>query len=133
MFFAFIVTLLVVALPALSAAAVDGPPIPTDSGVELRLAWVSATVGVVHMLVAYLKSDRFPVDIPARYRTLLAFLLAQLSGALQMVVMGVPWQAAVLDALVAGMGAVSLQEAVVEGVRKGKDWFPPMRDRDDGP
>lgn len=124
MFAKFIVVLLLVAIPAFSATAGDAPLVTAPSSpMEWRVAWAGVTLVVVHALMAYLKSNHFPIDIPKRWRAPLALVLAQASGGLQMIVMGAPWQTALLDALVAGLGAVGGHEAVVEGLRGGKDWF----------
>lgn len=64
----------------------------------------------VWLLVRLLKSDAFPVDIPPRFRPLLALVLGQVSAVLLAVVGGMSWRGAVVSGLIATALAIAGQE-----------------------
>jgi len=64
----------------------------------------------VWMLVALVKSDKIPINIPPAARPWLAFALGQTYAVLAAVVGGVRWELAVVEGLFAALGAVGTQE-----------------------
>jgi hypothetical protein len=71
---------------------------------------VAIAAVVVWLLVAYFKSDKFPVDVPPGLRPFLALGLGQSYAALAAIVGGKPVAEAVIDGVVASGFAVAGQE-----------------------
>lgn len=77
--------------------------------------WVALTVVAIGALVRLTKEDTVvPIDVPARWRPLLAFFLGQASAVLEHLAAGAPWGAAVVDGLAASVLAILGHEWIVE-------------------
>jgi len=86
--------------------------------------WVPLAALVIGLVVRLLKSDtKIPIDIPPRWRVWLAFGLGIVSGILETVITGVPWQSAIIGGLVSTALAVLGQNVVIDSLRAGKE-FP---------
>lgn len=72
--------------------------------------WVPVIAFVTWLLVAAIKSDRFPVDIPPRARPIVAVVLAQVLASAQAIMGGISWRGAVLSGVVAAALAIAGQE-----------------------
>lgn len=83
--------------------------------------WPIVAAFLVGLIVRYLKSPAFPLDIPVRYRPLLAVALGVLSGASEAVIAGTP----LVDALVGGLfsagAAIVGHDVLIEGARGGRE------------
>lgn len=77
--------------------------------------WVALTAVAIGALVRLTKEDTVvPIDVPARWRPLLAFALGQASAVLEHLAAGAPWGAAVVDGLAASVLAILGHEWIVE-------------------
>ena len=85
---------------------------------------VAISIALIWLAVAFLKSDRFPIDIPPKVRAPLAVALGQLLAVLGAVQSGVSWPAAAIAGLVASSGAVTFQE-ILGALRGLKPPTPP--------
>lgn len=85
--------------------------------------WLPVAALVIGALVRFAKSD-VPIpfwNVPAKYRTWLAMGLGVVYGVFQSVIGGTPLVTALLQGLAAAMMAIVGHEAIVEGVRGGRD------------
>ena len=82
--------------------------------------WWFVAALVVGALVRASKEDTIlPVDVPRRYRALLALCLGQASGVLEHLLAGASWRDAALGGLVSALVAVLGHEWVVERLLAG--------------
>lgn len=79
---------------------------------------------LVWACVAVIKRDDVPIPLPPRYRPLLAVALGQVYAALEAMVGGMPWGAAVVRGLVVAAGAIGAHE-VASKVRSEPAVKPP--------
>lgn len=89
-------------------------------------AWWALAALVIGGLVRLAKSDvPLPVTIPPKYRAFAALGLGVASGILQAIATGTPWATALLQGLSAAATAIVGHETLVEGIRKGREFFSP--------
>lgn len=89
----------------------------TEALLTLILAhkWIAASAILIGAIVRLAKTDTvLPVDIPAKWRPLLAVALGQLSAVLEHLAAGVPWGTAVVDGVIASIVAILGHEWIVE-------------------
>jgi drug/metabolite transporter (DMT)-like permease len=83
--------------------------------------WLALGAVLVGLAVRLSKDDnRFPLNVPARWRAWFSVGLGILAGALDLVVGGASWQDAAVAALVMGLSPILGNELFVEPV-KAKD------------
>ena len=105
-----------------------------DQLIELILAhqWVAAAAVIIGALMRLQKSGRLtlPWTIPARWRPLAGLALGILSGALEAVVAGTPWDRAIVGGLVSAAVAALGHGVVIEGLRGGRELGQPADEGD---
>jgi hypothetical protein len=83
--------------------------------------WPMVAAALIWMVVRALKSERIPLDVPARARPWVALGLGVIAGACESVLGGVPLGDALLAGLGAGLAASGLHESLVESLRHGRE------------
>ncbi len=86
--------------------------------------WVPAAALVIGLLVRLQKAGKLPglTRIPPNYRPWLALLLGVVSGVLDKVAVdSKTWTVALLDGLLSALIAVTAHDAIIEGLRGGKE------------
>lgn len=86
---------------------------PIDRSIQdsaSRGSYVGLAAFVVWALIAALKSDRIPIDIPARARPFIALVLGQIYGVLEAVVGGMAWRSAIIRGIIVAAVAIAGQE-----------------------
>lgn len=73
-------------------------------------SWVAVAALVTWALIAAMKSDRIPINIPPRARPIIALVLGQVFAVLSAVMGGVSWPAAVVSGVAAAAFAIAGQE-----------------------
>lgn len=87
----------------------------------MNTLWVSLASLVIGLLVRVLKGDLVGPTIPARARPWAAVGLGLASGVLEQKMTGIGWQAAITGGLVSAGAAIASHDAIIEGLRKGKE------------
>lgn len=90
--------------------------------------WPIVAAALIWFVIRLLKSERIPLDVPARVRPWLAVALGIASGVAESFVSGTPLVDALLGGLVAGAGAIATQETLVPAAKVVRDSLrpPPM-------
>lgn len=83
--------------------------------------WPMVAALVIWVIVRALKSERIPIDVPARWRPWLALGLGIAAGASESFIAGAPLLEALIGGLGAAGGAIAIQEALVESARHGRE------------
>jgi hypothetical protein len=83
--------------------------------------WPMVAAALIWLVVRALKSERIPLDVPARARPWVALGLGVIAGACESVLLGVPMFDALLAGLGAGLAASGLHESLVESLRHGRE------------
>jgi len=92
------------------------------TNLALQHKWIAVSALVIGAFVRLLKSDGpIPINVPARWRPVLALVLGLASAALAQVANGTPWRRALTEGLLAGVIAIVGHDVLVEGVRGGKE------------
>lgn len=82
----------------------------------------AAVAALIWIVVRALKSDtRVPINIPSRWRPVVAIALGQVAAGVDAVAAGRPWLDAAADGLIAAGLAVAAHELGVEVIRGGRD------------
>lgn len=100
------------------------PEQTTDFLIDLvsKGQWLPLLVVVAGLFGRLLKADvPWFFTVPSRYRAWAVVGFGLLEGVLSKVAAGVSWPAAIVAGLLAGVGAISGHELVVEGIRNGRD------------
>lgn len=90
--------------------------------------WPIVAAALIWFVIRLLKSERIPLDVPARVRPWLAVGLGIASGVAESFIAGTPLVDALLGGLVAGAGAIATQETLVPAAKVVRDSLrpPPM-------
>ena len=80
-----------------------------------RGEWVGVATLVIWLLIAFLKSDRFPLDVSPRARVFLAVGLGQVYAIGEAVIGGMPWGAAIVRGVITSAMTVFAQEVLFGG------------------
>lgn len=84
--------------------------------------WVALAALVIGAVVRLLKSDTpIPIDIPSRWRPVVALGLGVVSGVLEALATGKPWLEAVIGGFVSAFAAMSGHAVLVDALRGGRD------------
>lgn len=84
--------------------------------------WVAVAAIVIGLLVRVVKSDiKIPINIPPAARPWLALGLGLLSGVLEKAATGRTWTSAIVDGVVSAVIAMVAHDAVIGGLRGGKE------------
>ena len=89
----------------------------TEALLTLVLAhkWIAVSAVVIGAIVRLSKEDTIvPIDVPAKWRPLLAIALGQISAVLEHLAAGAPWGAAIVDGILASVVAILGHEWIVE-------------------
>lgn len=85
-------------------------------------SWIALAALIVFAIVRLLKSDtKIPLNIPARYRPVLAIALGAVAGVLDHVASGTPWRQALVNGATAGVLAIMGNVLGVDVLRDGVD------------
>lgn len=84
-------------------------------------AWPIVAAFVVGAIVRLVKSDKVPVNVPSRWRPLLALALGVLSGAAEAVIAGTQWPDALLGGVISALVASGGHEVIIEAIRGGRE------------
>lgn len=97
--------------------------------------WVAVAAVVIGFLTRLLKSDtKLPITLPPRVRPWLALVFGAASGMLETIVAGTPVDEALLGGLVAALTAIAGHDALIEGLRGGREVpLPGLTKKKDGP
>lgn len=94
------------------------------SGLLAEHKWLAALALFIGAIVRLLKSDTpLPWTVPAQWRSWLAIGLGVVGGVLDALVIGTPTVRALLQGLAAAAIAIAAHDALVEGLRGGREWF----------
>ena len=85
--------------------------------------WVALAALAIGTLVRSMKEDSpvLPINVPARWRPLLAILLGVASGVLQKAAAGTAWRVALAGGVVSGVAAIVGHDILIESLRGGKE------------
>ena len=92
--------------------------------------WMAGAAVAIFVVVRVLKSPVMPWPIfliPPKARTLVAVLLGFVGAGLQSITVGVTWQQAVAENLIACLGAILAHDVVIEWLREGREIGEPKR------
>src|SRR5262245_24098450 len=78
--------------------------------------WTAIAGAAIWLVIRLLKSDAIPINVPARWRPVLALVLGIASGVAEGLTQGRDWQEALLAAATAAFGAIGFQETAVKGL-----------------
>jgi hypothetical protein len=83
--------------------------------------WPMVAAALIWLVVRALKSERIPLNVPARARPWVALGLGVVAGVCESVLGGVALGDALLAGLGAGLAASGLHESLVESLRHGRE------------
>lgn len=83
--------------------------------------WVALSALVIGAIVRLLKSDTPLPTVPSAWRPWLALGLGCISGALDAIVNGTAWTAALVGGLVAALTAIAGHDALIASARGGRE------------
>lgn len=84
-------------------------------------AWPIVAAIVVGFLVRLVKSDKIPIDVPPRFRPLLAVGLGVVSAICEAVIMGTPVVQAAIGGLASAIAAIGGHDVLIEAIFGGKE------------
>jgi len=90
-----------------------------------RALFLAAVALLIGALIRALKSDRIPINIPPRWRPVLALVLGQFAGVVEALTRGTPWRDALLGGLLASLGAMGGHDVVIGGMLGGRELGAP--------
>lgn len=76
---------------------------------------------IIGAIVRALKSNKLPFTVPSWLRPWLAVALGGVQATLEALTFDLPWPSAILHGLLAALVAIFGHDAVIEGVRKGRE------------
>lgn len=80
-----------------------------------RGEWVGVAALVIWVLITFLKSKYFPVDVSPRARVYLALGFGQVYGVFEAVVNGMPWGSALVRGVITSASTIFIQEVMHGG------------------
>lgn len=80
-----------------------------------RGEWVGVAALLIWVLISFLKSKYFPLDVSPRARVYLALGFGQLYGVFEAVVNGMPWGAAIVRGVITSASTIFIQEVMFGG------------------
>lgn len=88
-------------------------------------AWPIVAAVVIGGLVRMVKSDAIPINVPARWRPVLALGLGLASGACDAIIRGTSWQEALGMGLLSSFVAMGGHDVLIEALRGGAEVSAP--------
>ncbi|MDB4994369.1 MAG: hypothetical protein JWM74_1801 [Myxococcaceae bacterium] len=98
------------------------PTVEDVAALVVAHSWIPLLALIVFAVVRLLKSDtKIPINIPPRFRPVLAVVLGSIGGVLDHVASGTPWKQAMINGATGGVLAILANVFGIDVLRGGRD------------